>query len=251
MPHARAMIPESWATKGSCPLCAHNPLRHRPALEADQLACPRCGVAFEVEDGGPHVRLMVLPSAVSGGPDGEWRTPKAARAWVRGVFQAGPPAETHAEPQPQESPEQSESQPQVESQSKIQSTPAEVPPELLARARQLLELGHPPPQIQSVLERSGEWTREQVQAVMEELLRLYAERRAKQRRTLAIAVSAIIGLTLIFAVVIALLMPTSGVAAPAPLEKQSSGVAGSVPGAESNSATAQPTAASWLDELAR
>lgn len=213
------MIPEKWAAGGHCPLCNHTPLQLRPTLEADQLACARCGVAFEMEDGGPQIRVMALPPAASGQADGAWRTPKETREWVRALTHTQPhpdpkPAPAEAAPLPPVSP------PPAAPVTEIPTAPAPpepaitLPAEALDRAHRLFELGQTPAQIQVVLERAETWTREQIQSVMEELLRWDTQRKARQRRALLIAFSAIAGLTLIFVVAIVLLMPSPGAAAP-------------------------------------
>jgi hypothetical protein len=213
------MLPDEWAAKGRCPICGAGPLHLKPGLEvADQLACARCGTAFEVEDGGPHIRLTHLPAETHAAPDGAWRTGSEARAWVRGLVAKGsaggvtepardfaphpdplPEAERgnldDAEPLPSpgESPTgvlregaggEGESKPPSlpPSESPPQSLIPEpsIPPAALAKAKELLALRQTAPQIRAILQR--EWTLEQVQAVMAEVERLEAQNRARQMR---------------------------------------------------------------------
>jgi hypothetical protein len=258
MTQPRAMIPEKWALNGHCPLCNHTPLHHCPTLAADQIACPSCGVAFEIEDGGPQVRLMTLPPVVGGAPDLVWRTPKEARAWVRNLPRVPPPtgpasAAARTESPPIVAPASQPAPAPVPESSPPASSPP--PPEALAKAHKLYELGQTPAQIQAVLERGEEWTREQIQAVMETLLLWDAQRKAKQRRALIFAFSAIFALTLVFVVLIVLLMPATGAAAPGeprPAECCAAGGASNSGGGSAGQpvATAGP-AGSLLDQFVR
>jgi hypothetical protein len=61
----RQNIPDAWAERGRCPLCA-TPGMHvlHPATGADQLQCAACGVAFEVEDGGARLHVCHWPDSL-------------------------------------------------------------------------------------------------------------------------------------------------------------------------------------------
>jgi len=64
-PMPKREIPDSWAKNGRCPACGatHLKVTHLPDL-ADYLSCPKCEIAFEVENGGRYIRLKYVPDAL-------------------------------------------------------------------------------------------------------------------------------------------------------------------------------------------
>lgn len=55
-------LPDAWAKNGRCPACGAAGLKvtHLPDYP-DYLACSRCQISFEVEDGGRLIRLKYIP----------------------------------------------------------------------------------------------------------------------------------------------------------------------------------------------
>lgn len=55
-------LPDVWAQNGRCPACGVQSLKvtHLPDY-ADYLACTRCDISFEVENGGRSIRVKYLP----------------------------------------------------------------------------------------------------------------------------------------------------------------------------------------------
>lgn len=162
----RPFIPADWAARGVCPVCGATPLT---LSQPDQLACGRCGAAFQVEAGGPRLRLVRLPAPAGQAADDQWRTPAEARAWVRGLIlsrrRPAAPAEPPADGGPAPAP------------------PAEAAPaDALARAQGLFALRHTLPQIERILLSSQTWTPGQVAAVLEALRPTLAAAQARQRR---------------------------------------------------------------------
>jgi hypothetical protein len=204
-----AMLPDAWAEKGRCPVCGSAPLAIERRLEADRLACGRCGTAFEVEDGGPRIRLARLPAPITAPPDGAWRMAAEAREWVRSLAAQRPAQTTPATPRPEPKPAPLAPGPAVaaptpglepvppEAPPSAASTENDAPPEALERARQLLALRHTLAQIEALLSRSGEWTPAQVRAVMASLAQADAQARARQKRNLWLAVGGTLGLLLV------------------------------------------------------
>ncbi len=203
-----AMIPDAWAANGHCPVCGASPLQIRNELAADQLACNLCGTAFEVEDGGPRVRLMRLPAMLSAVPDRQWRTGAEARAWVRQLAMGARPATVQpvkatatisaekplsalvsAPPVIPLAPNLAP--PEILASADRQSpiTNLQLPADALAKAKELFALRQTIPQIEAILLRAGQWTREQVQAVIAEIAGLEAQKRTQQRRRLILAMS--------------------------------------------------------------
>jgi hypothetical protein len=226
------MIPDAWAAKGHCPVCGGTPLQLRHELAADQLACGRCGAAFEVEDGGPRIRIQRLPARIAASPDDQWRTGPEARAWVQQLaarsvsavaetvaVPTAPAQASHASanvstekplselisdppaipPAPNFPPPAIPAPPIISASTDLQSpnTNLQLPPEALAKAKELFALRQTIPQIEAILLRSGQWTREQVQAVIAEITKLEMERRAQQRRRLLMAMSGLFTLLLV------------------------------------------------------
>ena len=59
-------LPDAWSGKGACPVCrSSGSLRvaHQSILP-DRMECAVCGTAFEMQSGGPHIRLLVLPGSL-------------------------------------------------------------------------------------------------------------------------------------------------------------------------------------------
>jgi rubredoxin len=56
----RDSIPDAWANKGCCPLCAASKMQvQHQSAGPDQLRCDACGVVFEVELGSNVVLVEV------------------------------------------------------------------------------------------------------------------------------------------------------------------------------------------------
>jgi hypothetical protein len=209
MTSPRASIPAGWAARGACPVCGAAPLT---LAQPDQLACPRCGTAFQLEAGGPRLRLVRLPAEAGPAADGQWRTAAEARAWVRGLILSRRPA------------------------ARLEAGRADaVPADALAQAQGLFALRHTPPQIERILLSSRAWTPEQVAAVLEALQPAVAAAQARQRRQAWVLAGMGLG-TLTAALVLgAWVMSMFG----------GPGPASATPGPEGGAASA-PTAASGL-----
>ncbi|MBL8058210.1 MAG: hypothetical protein JNK29_16005 [Anaerolineales bacterium] len=168
-------IPAQWAARGACPVCGAAPLALEPP---DQLACPRCGTAFQVEAGGPRLRLVRLPAAIScSGPDAEWRTAAEARAWVREL--AAPPPAAPAPSVEPPLPAEPSAAPGAGAESAAREA---VPAEALAHAQGLFALRHTVPQIERILLSAHTWTPAEVAAVLEAMRPAVAAAQARQRR---------------------------------------------------------------------
>jgi hypothetical protein len=103
------------------------------------------------------------------------------------------------------------------------------------------------PQIQAILERSGQWTPEQVQAVMAELASLAAAAKARQNRTLRLMIGG--SLSLLLVVAVAAVSTTMGRPRVAPEPARST--AALQPGTPAAPPVATPTPASWMEALLR
>jgi len=282
-----ALLPDDWAARAHCPICGHAPLQIERQLEADRLNCARCGTAFEVEDGGPRLRLVRLPALVQTPPDGVWRSPAEARTWVREQAARPRPAARPAAPPPPEAPPATTPAPANTAETpaavgapsalaplnagapapepadepipapavnREAQKPVSAPAEALARGRQLLALRHSLPHIQALLERYGDWSPAQIQAVMAELARAEAQARARQMRQVGWAVGALTSLCVIGGLAVALLSSPSRPTASAAVPAGSSapvlgGVGGPAAGQPAAAATTGP--ASLADTLFR
>ena len=64
----RYQLPDSWSGKGVCPVCRSSgslKVAHQ-SINPDRMECGKCGSAFEMQSGGAHIRLLVLPPSLSG-----------------------------------------------------------------------------------------------------------------------------------------------------------------------------------------
>jgi hypothetical protein len=245
--HPLGLIPEDWIKSARCPVCKASPLTVENALEADRLACARCGAAFEVEDGGTHVCIVRMPAVARAAPDGLWRTPAETRAWVRALAlraQALEPslAQATTAPAPATPPAapdaQSEALPQPPASPTSQSSLVNL--DLFhAQARQLLKLNHTPPQIKVILERAGKLTAEHIASVMAEVEQLHAQKKAQERRTLRLIFSGAISLLALCGLISALANIRPGIASAGPLPTALSG----------DRPASTPTPLSLLDHL--
>lgn len=264
------LIQDEWAARARCPVCRASPLTVEHALEADRLACAGCGVLFEAEDGGPRIRLVRLPAIVCGAPDGVWRDGHETRVWLRALAKQRPPSPAPhpapvsqaepgrptlpAEPPPPEPltiPEPSG--PFVAEPVAVEERPSP-PAEALAQARQLFMLNHSLPRIKTILENSGLWTPEQVQAVIDALTPIDAQKKARERRAVQLTVgSALVGMALC-GLVSALAVIRPGASAQVFAAWSSHGAGGApmstpIPNAALSMAPPTPTPLSLLDQL--
>ncbi len=212
----RSTIPDAWAEKGRCPLCQAARLRVLHTAGApDQLACARCGLAFELEAGGARLRVRALPARLSAPPALTQAWLSAADLGAR-LRPAPPPANVPAPATLPEAPggraealslgaeplrsAQNAPPPEISNGTSAPLSPEVAPAsppvsasapenqlascsqaELLTRAQGLLALGNSPLQIQVMFVQSG-IVPEVVSATMAQVRQLAQQRRDRQVR---------------------------------------------------------------------
>jgi hypothetical protein len=154
----RPSIPYEWGEKARCPACSAPDLEvQRQSSGPDQLRCTACGLRFELELGGPHLRVMrwpdlraqdALPAA------GSWMTAGELRGALQAQFPAvgGTRLQAPAEPQPAAK--------AAERPAPVQGSgePAPAAPtidDLTARVKKLVDLGSTPMEVRASLAQSG------------------------------------------------------------------------------------------------
>jgi hypothetical protein len=122
----KAQIPETWATKMSCPVCGSRPLGvFHPTGQADRFICQSCETSFELEDIGTRVRFVTLPQGVTPWMRSKWVALEEALKEFAAhqnetlivppvtVQSAEPKEEIHPEPAETNLPEKTENIPSV------------------------------------------------------------------------------------------------------------------------------------------
>ncbi len=182
MPVSRSKIPEEWAQKARCPVCRTAPMQLvRSPKAKDQLACKRCGTAFEIEQGGTRLFFIQVPSLLSH-LRGQWMTIAEIQSHVRRL------AQERLSPHSVESADSSSPVSAVQpfTGNKSELLPQES--EALKRAKKLYELGNTPEQIKIALERSENLLPNDIQRAVEEIQKIDEQKRASQKRRLIIGI---------------------------------------------------------------
>jgi hypothetical protein len=69
----KMQLPETWAAKMSCPVCASRPLGvFHPTGHADRFVCQSCETSFELENIGTRVRFVTLPQGITPWMRAKW-----------------------------------------------------------------------------------------------------------------------------------------------------------------------------------
>jgi len=162
VPTPKRDIPDGWATNGRCPACGAAGLRVTHLTDmADYMACPKCEISFEVENGGRYVRLKYIPDAL------EFVDGILHNRWVEASKLAGIIAK-HRPATPQ---------------NKVPDQPPAALSEDVVwnRALRMYRLGNKPKMIQLMLLQSGQ-TQEQADAIFEKLKKVSEEDAQQQNQ---------------------------------------------------------------------
>lgn len=178
-PMPRRDIPESWVKNGRCPACESSNLKvTRLPDAADYMSCAKCGVSFEVENGGRYVRLKYLPDEL------EFVDAILRNRWVEAVKLAGIIAKHRPAAPEKKVPDQ----PPV-------ASPAD---DAWKRALRMYQLGNNPRAIQTMLAQSG-LDQEQVDSIFARLKQVVEDDAEQQNKkfwmTAGISIVALVLLT--------------------------------------------------------
>jgi len=70
---AKMQLPEAWAAKMACPVCASHPLGvFHPTGHADRFICQSCETSFELENNGTRLRFVTLPQGITPWMRAKW-----------------------------------------------------------------------------------------------------------------------------------------------------------------------------------
>lgn len=200
----RREIPESWVKNGRCPACgaANLKLNHLPDIP-DYLTCVKCGISFEVENGGRYVRLKHVPESL------EFVDAVINNRWVEASKLAGIIAKHRP----------------VVSEKKDSDQPSAASPddESWKRALRMYQLGNNPRTIQLMLTQSG-LNQEQVDAIFVRLKKTAEDDAEEQNkkfwRVAGISLFAIVVLAGIWLVASGKIAVLSGASALTPVPTQ-------------------------------
>lgn len=77
MPELTAIdvFPKEWGNKVRCPICHSRAVEiQRSGVFPDKIHCPNCGVSFQIEQKGNHIKLLELPMNFSAEMKNRWVT---------------------------------------------------------------------------------------------------------------------------------------------------------------------------------
>jgi hypothetical protein len=193
VPQSRLNIPDEWANHARCPICEQMPMRveHGPNVP-DQMACPRCGASFELEQGGSRILMTAMPQALHATMAGKWVTLDEVRNEVARLLQQhqqdtpAPQAGAEATTPAARSPLSPPISPNVQAEPPKPPTPQQEQDDRLAQykasAKELYSLGNSVEQIRIVLQRTSRLKPEDINEVLVEVSALEKARRSKQNR---------------------------------------------------------------------
>ena len=173
----RPTLPDAWAEKSHCPICGMIPLWVLHQQNApDEMNCPRCGTAFRVERAGHHLYLIQTPPGYQQPVGEQWLPAKAIRAYAK-QHPWNPTNPPPGEPDmPAEDIQTAPlSQPPEAAKPAEQSEPIpvslpdsapDVSPELVAKAKELHELGNSRTKIRTILMETEDISLEEIENVL-------------------------------------------------------------------------------------
>ncbi|CAG1015453.1 hypothetical protein ANAEL_05267 [Anaerolineales bacterium] len=162
IPMPRREIPESWVKNGRCPACgaANLKLTHLSDVP-DYLSCSKCGISFEVENGGRYVRLKHVPDEL------EFVDEILRNRWVESSKLAGIIARHRPVAEEKKAPDQLSA-----------ASPTD---DAWKRALRMYQLGNNPRTIQTMLIQSG-LNQEQVDVILARLKRVAEDETQQQNK---------------------------------------------------------------------
>ncbi len=193
----RPTLPDIWAEKSHCPICGMIPLwvLHQQS-GPDEMNCPRCGTAFQVDTTGRQLYLVQTPPGYLASIGERWLPAKEIRAFSKQhpwssrpptPGQTDPPAE---EPQSKSSDESAEITPtQIEPESIPDEMAAEMPnvsAELVAKARELNELGNSRYKIRMILMDTEKLSGDEIDEILNVAFQEVDKKNQRQNRTILI-----------------------------------------------------------------
>jgi hypothetical protein len=175
---ARPSIPDTWGEKAQCPLCATRGLFvHQQPEQPDQLRCPKCRLAFEVENGGARLHVARWPAALEelDGLTKDWLTVAELRELAKKVVSAP------ATPQTASVPIRSKSEGLAPGPER--PVKAAISDETIMRVKALRDLGNSEYQVRQILLGEGK-TLAEVQATISAANEMDKKDRSRQQRKL-------------------------------------------------------------------
>lgn len=192
MLESHRQLPDLWAEKATCPICnAPRMFILRSPDRNDQMTCKRCGLCFEIEQGGSRLMVTAVPKGLSTKLIGHWFTmPDLQNIGER---LAARKAAIKRSPTAQKSKRSSTTfqatQIAVDKPAIEEPLPEPLPEPLAKEARRAVELytlGNSIEQIRASLENSAALTPDELNRVIEEVEKLELKKSAAQRKRLTI-----------------------------------------------------------------
>jgi hypothetical protein len=198
---SRPTLPDSWAEKSHCPICGMIPLwvLHQQAAP-DEMNCPRCGTAFQVETAGRHLYLTQTPPGYLEPVGERWLPAKDIRSYTKehpwhpetpASSQPEPPLVPSAEDEKQTSPSQQSNikTAQLQPEAIPDYVAGEMPTvsaELVEKARELHELGNSRYKIRTILIDTEKISNEEADEIINVAFQEADKKNERQNRTLLI-----------------------------------------------------------------
>lgn len=223
---ARNTLPDSWAEKSHCPICGMIPLwvLHQQSAP-DEMNCPRCGTAFQVDTVGRHLFLTQTPPGYLEPVGERWLPAKDIREygtqhpWSSSspvAEQPNPIVETLKPGSPSEEAEVNTTHLNPESiPDAVASTMPNVSAELVQKARELGELGNSRYKIRMILMETEKISAEEIDEVMHVAFQEADKKNEQQNRTLLIIGGILVLLCICSVVVVSIFRNVSSSISPA------------------------------------
>ena len=221
----RPTLPDAWAEKSHCPICGMIPLwvLHQQS-SPDEMNCPRCGTAFQVDTAGRHLFLVQTPPGYLGSIGERWLPAKDIRAFTRQhPWSATLPVSAQPDTPDEDSqtvhsvnqPETSTAQKAAESNPDLVADEMpNVSVELVTKARELNELGNSRYKIRMILMDTEKLSDEEIDNILHAAFQDTDKKNERQNRTLLIVGGILVLLCICSVIVVSIIRNISSSALP-------------------------------------
>jgi transcription elongation factor Elf1 len=191
MPELSAIdvFPKEWANKVRCPICRSRVVEfHRSDIQPDKVHCSNCGVSFQIEKKGNHIKFLETPINFYEEMKNRWVTRNEVEEALQKIS-------FHK-------PDKSPAMTAIPVNAKSNPTRAEA----VRRARSLVQLKNSENAIRAALESSAKLSANEIDEIIKDAFNVYAaQQKQRNKRILIISLSIIIFLIVFFIVLNAVL----------------------------------------------
>ena len=194
---AKISIPDNWGPRAKCPICNKHGLRvlHIHGTP-DLMVCDNCNTNFVVEDGGSHIRIVILPPMLQSHANlkDKWMTFEEVGDYIkRFIDRNKTSAESAASIKPTvHLPNDSASQgkPALDTPEWVDTDECnedDLDPDLKKKVLDLYKLGNSPERIKMIVLQTNDFSAECIDAAIHYVKSIDDQKKKKQTRGLLIA----------------------------------------------------------------